>query len=61
MNLTQDPKVVQLRAEMNNKLREAESAAHAYFAACEVGEERSWAGEICDIVRNAPRRAKANI
>lgn len=61
MNLTQDPKIVQLRAEMNARLREAESAAHIYFAACEVSDERSWAGEICDIIRNAPRLAKANL
>lgn len=61
MELTKDPKTVQLRTEMYAKLREAETAAHAYFAQCEVGDERSWAAEIYDIIRTAPRAAKDNL
>lgn len=58
MELSQDPKIVALRQEMYEMLRLAETAAHAYFSACEVGDERTWAGELFDIIRTAPRAAK---
>ena len=45
----------QLKAKRNELMREAEKAAHAYFVACEVGDERVYAGEIYDNLRLAGR------
>ncbi len=61
MELTLDPKITQLRDDMRKALRAAEAAAHAYWTECDIGDERTWGANICEIIRTAPRAAKENI
>jgi hypothetical protein len=45
----------QIKAKRDELMREATAVAYAYFAACDVGDERIAAGEIFDNLRNAGR------
>ncbi|MEW8200218.1 MAG: hypothetical protein AB2777_21510 [Candidatus Thiodiazotropha endolucinida] len=45
-----------LKDAMHKAVREAERAAHAYAADCEIGEERTWAFEVFERIRLATRR-----
>lgn len=58
MELSQDPKIAQLRAEAMNALRAAETALYAYWTACEVGDERTYGYNLYAIVLRAPREAR---
>jgi hypothetical protein len=49
------PTLAELKADMLDKIREAEKAAYAYFCECEVGPERIRASEVYDNIRNATR------
>jgi len=44
-----------LKTDMLNKIRAAEQAAHAYFAACPVGEERIRASDVYENIRHSLR------
>jgi hypothetical protein len=45
-----------LRDNAYAKLRDAEAAWHAYFAALPLGGDRIWAAEVFERVRRAPAR-----
>jgi len=45
-----------LREEMLEAVRNAERAAHAYAASCDLGEERVWAFTVFERIRNSTRR-----
>lgn len=55
MEKSQVETLEQLKAKRNQLMVDATKAAHEYFAACEVGDERIAAGEIYDNLRNAGR------
>lgn len=48
----------ELRAMRDRARRLAERTAHAYFVACDVGEERIIASNFYEIIRTAPREAR---
>ncbi|WP_261397492.1 hypothetical protein [Serratia fonticola] len=43
-----------LKIELLQQYQACKRAAHAYFSACEPGEERNAAGEFCKRIRPAP-------
>jgi len=47
--------VKHLKAQFFKAREAAEKAAYAYFSACPVGEERIWASEVYENIRNATR------
>ena len=55
--MSQEEKVKQLKAIAFQKQREAEKAAHEYFCACDLGEEREWAHEFYEAIRTAAQTA----
>jgi len=46
------------KAELLKRVDGLAKFAHGYFAACEVGPERTWAGNLYEIIRTAPREAR---
>lgn len=59
MNYSDDPKIKALREEALARLRDAEKALYAYWTEVDVGPEREWGANMCEIVRAAPREARA--
>lgn len=61
MEFSLDPKICQLRQEMHIAIEKAKNAAHAFYAECEVGDERTWGGNIHQILHQATRRAREDL
>ena len=52
----QESKLKRLMETRDRLIREAERAAYAYFAECEVGNERTFAHTVYERVRHATYR-----
>lgn len=53
--LSEADQLAALKRTMLEARQAAEKAAHAYFSACPVGDERIWASEVYENIRNATR------
>ena len=49
------PTLGELKEAMLARIREAELAAYAYFRECDVGDERTFAYEVYERIRNSTR------